>query len=254
MKENNFQVLILAAGKGRRMMVGDLPKVLVSLKGKPMISYLLDAIRESGICDKPAIVIGYRGEIVKKTLSRENYTYKYIFQEKLLGTGHSVQVAKKDFIGKAEYIMVFYGDHPLVSPRLIKKLADTHLSSGAVLTMSTLSIPDYNDWRSEFKGFGKIIRSSEGEVMAIVEVKDATPEELTINELNVGYYCFKAEWLWNNIEKLSNDNAQGEYYLTDLVKMAVDQGHKITSIDIKDFKEALGVNSPEQLKTIENLL
>lgn len=250
MKANNFQILVLAAGKGKRMRMDDLPKVLVRLKGKHMITYLLDAIKKSGVCDKPAIVVGNRGETIKKALSGEIYTY--IHQKKQLGTGHAVMVAKNDFRDKADNIMILYGDHPLVSPALIERLADAHLAGEAVLTMATLTVPDYDDWRSEFKSFGKIIRSSDGKVTSVVEVKDATPKELEINELNVGYYCFKADWLWQNIDKLSQNNAQREYYLTDLVALAVERG--IQTISVDNPQEALGVNTSEQLEMIEGLL
>ena len=248
MKENNLQVLVLAAGQGKRMNVGDLPKVLVQLKGKSILRYLIEAIKKSGVDNKPTVVIGKGTKKIKEEFNNE---VNYVLQDVQLGTGHAV-MKSMDALDQASDVMVLYGDHPLVSPELIKRLADTHLSSGAVLTMTTLTVPNYNDWRSEFKSFGKIVRNSEGEVIKITEVKDATPEELEINELNVGYYCFKADWLWGNITKLSKNNAQGELYLTDLVGMA--DKDRIKTISVENLQEALGVNTSEQLETIEKLL
>lgn len=249
MKENNLQVLVLAAGQGKRMNVGDLPKVLVPLKGKPILGYLLDSIKNSGVCDTPTIVIGKGADEVKDTFGPNN---QYVLQEEQLGTGHAVMVAK-EALKDATDIMILYGDHPLISPELIKNLADTHLSSGSVLTMAIVTVKDYEDWRSELASFAKIIKNENGKVVQIIERKDANEQQAKIKELNPAYMCIKADWLWENLEKVGKENAQGEYYLTDLVKMAVDQGNEIVTIEASP-KEALGINSSEQLETIEKLL
>lgn len=249
MKENNLQVLVLAAGQGKRMNVGDLPKVLVPLKGKPMLGYLLDAIKKSGVCDNPTIVIGKGADEVKDTFGPDN---QYVLQEEQLGTGHAVMVAK-EALKDATDIMILYGDHPLISPQLIKNLADKHLSSGSILTMATVKVDDFDDWRSELASFAKIIKNENGKVVQVIERKDANEQQAKIKELNPAYMCIKADWLWENLEKVGKENAQGEYYLTDLVKMAVDQGNEIATIEALP-KEALGINSSEQLETIEKLL
>lgn len=249
MKENNIQVLILAAGQGKRMGAGDLPKVLVPLKGKPMLGHLLEAIKNSEVCDKPTIVIGKGAEKVQETFG-ENY--KYVLQEEQLGTGHAVKVAR-DALKDATDVMVLYGDHPLVSAKLIKNIVSNHLIYKNVLTMATVTPPDFNGWRSEFKSFSRLVRDDNGVIVKDVQARDASPEQLKIRELNPCFFCFKADWLWENLEKVNNNNAQQEYYLTDLVKIAIRQGHEITTVDIDDPKEALGINSSEQLKSIEEL-
>ena len=246
----NIQVLILAAGQGKRMGAGDLPKVLVPLKGKPMLGHLLEAIKNSGVGETPTVVIGKGAEKVKETFGDD---YQYVLQEEQLGTGHAVKVAK-GALKDATDVMVLYGDHPLVSAKLIKALAQKHLSSGSVLTMATVTVRDFEDWRREFISFAKIIRDDKDKVVKIVERKDISEDQKDIPEVNPAYMCFKADWLWENLKNLGKDNAQGEYYLTDLVKMAVDQGHEITTVDIQDIKEALGINTSEQLKSIEELL
>lgn len=246
---NGIKILVLAAGQGKRMGAGDLPKVLVPLNGKPMLGYLLDAVKNSGVCNKPTIVIGKGAEKVKEIFSDE---VNYVLQERQLGTGHAVMVAKEALKGATD-IMVLYGDHPLLGSKFVKNLADTHLASGGVLTLATVTVPDFEDWRSEFTSFAKIIRDKDGKVVKIVERKDATSDQVDIKEVNPAYMCFKANWLWENLKKLNIDNAQGEYYLTDLVKMAVDQGYEIATTEASP-KEGLGINSSEQLEIIEKLL
>ena len=245
---SEVQIIVLAAGQGKRM-GGTLPKALVPLGGKPMLSYPLKAIKDSGVCDRPVIVVGKGSRLVKKTFGSN---YSYVIQKPQLGTGHAVRVAK-DALAGAKNIMVLYGDGPLISPTLIKNLADTHLESGSVLTMATVTVTDFDGWRSEFKSFGKIVRDENGLIKKIVERKDANAQETLIQELNPAYYCFSTTWLWDNIEKLTLGNAQGEYYLTDLVQIAVDQGHEIKTVDIRP-EEALGVNTKEQLSEIAKLL
>ncbi len=249
--ENNFKIVILAAGLGKRMGNPDgLPKVLTPLKGKPMISYLLDSINKSGLDSSPVIVVGNGADQVKQTLG-PNYTY--VLQKQQLGTGHAVTVAKPA-LSSASDVMVLYGDHMLVSAELIKLLAATHSIGNSVLTMATFVAPNFDGWRAEFKSFSRLIRNSEGNIVEDIQVKDAKAEQLAIMELNPCYFCFKADWLWENLAKVGNTNAQHEYYLTDLIKMAIDQGHVITTVNISNIQEALGVNTKEQLTEVEKLL
>ncbi len=244
----NIAVLILAAGLGKRM-GGELPKVLTPIKGQPLISYLLKSVKDSGVCERPTIVVGKQADMVKAALGPD---YQYVLQEQQLGTGHAVLVAQ-EALRDATDVIVLYGDHPLISSDFIKKLASAHLETGSVLTMGVVHTPDYDDWRSELRSFGKIIRDQDGKIIRIVERKDASEEEAKIMELNPGYYCFKADWLWEYLEKITTDNAQQEYYLTDLVAMAVAEGHSIKTVAVAP-KEALGINTPEQLRAIEQLL
>ena len=247
--EEKTQIIILAAGQGKRMGNATLPKVLTPFKGKPFINHLLESIKDSGVCNKPAIVIGQRAEQIKEVLGSD---YIYIFQKEQLGTGHAVMVTKDKLEGQAENIMVLYGDHPLVSADTIKNVAEAHAESGTVMTMATTIVSDFEGWRQSFIGFGRIVRGQDNKLEKIVEKKDATPEELEIKEVNPSYFCFKTNWLWENLDKLKNNNAQEEYYLTDLVGLAVEQGQQIATVEI-ELKEALGVNTNEQLKLLEKL-
>ena len=238
-----IKIVVLAAGHGKRMASGEVPKVLVEFKGRPLIQHLLSAVKLSKVCERPVIVIGQKAEQVMATLGND---YDYVIQSEQKGTGHAVLTAKELLENKIESVMVLYGDQPLISADTIKKLAEFHLASGAEITMGLVKIDDFLDWRQNFYDFGRVIRDSSGKIVKIIEKKDATSEELKITEVNPSYFCFKTEWLWNNLDKLQNNNAQQEYYLTDLVGLAVAEGKNINSVLI-NTKEALGVNNQAQL-------
>lgn len=238
------QIIILAAGHGKRMQ-SELPKALTPLHGKPFIAHVLDAVKESGACDKPIIIIGQKGDQVRDTLGT---SYSYAVQDKQLGTGHAVMIAE-NIAKNADLVVVLYADHPLVSAQTIKNIVNTHIKDNAILTMATATVPDFLDWRSAFVAFGRFIRDENNNISKIVEMKDATEEEKEIKEVNPAYMCFDATWLWSHLHTLKNENAQEEYYLTDLVGMAFNENQKITTISI-DPREALGVNTKEQLETI----
>ncbi|MBI3306066.1 NTP transferase domain-containing protein [Candidatus Nomurabacteria bacterium] len=245
---NKIRIIILAAGHGKRMK-SELPKVLIPLKGKPLISHVLDSVKETGLCDRPVVVVGQQRELVMKTLG-ENY--EYVIQEEQLGTGHAVMSAKKILENTANHIVVLYGDHPFISSATIKKLAAKHLDSNNSITMATVRLKNFDGWRNVFyANFSRIIRGKNGNIIKDVQFKDATDEEKKITEVNPCYFCFNAKWLWEKLKSLGTDNAQKEYYLTDLVKIAMHE-KKIESINIDPY-EALGVNSKEELKILEKL-
>ena len=255
MKENsnklNIKVLILAAGQGKRMGAGDLPKVLVPLKGKPMVGYLIDAVKKSGVDDKPTLVVGKGAEKVKETFDDE---VDYVLQEEQLGTGHAVMVSK-EALSDAPNIMVLQGDHPLLSAATIRSLAEKHLAHGGPLTIGTVLTPDFESWRSEFASMAKIIRDNQGKVVKILEKEEFTFETKDIKEVNPSYFCFKANWLWANIDKLKNFQAGlNEIPLPALIQIAFKQGHEINTHVISDTKQGLGINTAENLKSIEELL
>ncbi|MFA6257854.1 MAG: NTP transferase domain-containing protein [Candidatus Paceibacterota bacterium] len=250
MDNNQIKIIILAAGKGTRMQ-SDLPKVLETVKGKSIIKYLLESIEKSGINSRPVIVVGYGKEKVMEALGKD---YDYMIQEEQLGTGHAVIITQKMLENNADHIMVLYGDHPLISPETIKKLKDTHLASSKKITMATFTVQDFDDWRAVFyKNFSRIIRDPNGDIIKDVQFKDTDEEEKKVKELNPCYFCFEAKWLWENLKTLNTNNAQKEYYLTDLVKIAMKEKNQIQSINI-DPHEALGVNSKEELETLEKLI
>lgn len=247
MQDNKIKILILAGGKGKRM-ESELPKVLVPLKGKPMVTHLLESVEKSGISGRPTLVVGFKKEMVMETLGDK---YDYAIQEEQLGTGHAVMIAEKN-LSDADHVLVLYGDNPYMKPSTIKKIVDEHIKFGNKITMATTTLPDFKDWRVFFyKNFSRIVRDKDGKILKSVEFKDANEEEREIMEVNPCYFCFESNWLFKKLKTLKNENAQGEYYLTDLVKMAIQEGEKIESINI-DPSEALAANSKEELELLEN--
>ena len=249
MSDHAVQIVVLAAGHGKRMNNNELPKVLIPFHGKPIVKHLLAAIDQSGVCSKPIIVIGQKAEMVQAALGP---SYTYVVQSEQRGTGHAVACTRSAIEGRAEHVMVLYGDHPLVSADTIRTIAARHVGSGSVLTMATVHLADFNDWRAGFTDFGRVIRDGQGRVSSIVERRDATAEQLNILEVNPSYFRFQAAWLWSRIDQLTDQNAQHEYYLTDLAGIACREGQVIVTVDIAP-KEALGVNTAEQLELIEHL-
>lgn len=242
------EIVILAGGLGKRMQT-ELPKVLNELHGKPLVRHVLDAVVASGVCDTPVIVVGKKRELVIEALGP---AYRYAVQDEQLGTGHAVSVAKELLVGSTLPVIVLYGDMPYISAETIRMLAERHAEANAKLTMATVTVPDFDTWRAGFYDFGRIVRDAEGKIVRSVEKKDATPEELAITEVNPCYFCFDSAWLWEHLSQLGNANAQGEYYLTDLVKMAVAEAVPLASISI-DPKEALGVNTREHLELLHTI-
>ena len=246
-KANSTKIVILAAGKGERMKSSK-PKVLIPLKGKPLIKHLLKVVKVTGVDSKPTLVIGQQANLVRKTLGSG---YHYVYQNKQLGTGHAVKVTREDLEGKFKNILVLYGDHPLMKASTIKNLVNLHNKSQATLTLLTTRLPVGSKWQEYAQSYGRIIRK--GGKIKIKEAKDCTLQEKRIAEFNPGYYCFNASWLWENLEKLNNKNKQKEFYLTALIGMAQNQGEKLAVKRI-NFKESLGVNTQEQLELVEGLL
>jgi bifunctional UDP-N-acetylglucosamine pyrophosphorylase/glucosamine-1-phosphate N-acetyltransferase len=242
------KVVILAAGKGERMGCVDTPKVMLPFLEKPIIEYVVEAAKKSGIDKKPILVVGFCGQKVKDYFGD---TCLYTEQTEQKGTGHAVLCAK-EAAGDAENILVLNGDHPLTNAETIKKLAELHKDSGATLTFLTAVVPDFERWRKIFDGFGRVLRNGKGELVKIVERKDASEIEQKITECNPTFYCFKSDWLWPHLTLLKNENAQGEYYLTDLLEMAIKEKVKISHGSISP-EECVGINTPEELKQAEEI-
>ncbi len=242
-----FRTVILAAGKGTRM-GSEKPKVLLPLANKPILQHLIESITESGVDGVPVVVVSSDGKGVCETFGE---TCHYAIQEEPLGTGHAVMCAK-DAVGETDAVIVLYGDHPFVSPDALRRLTKIHVDSQTVLTMMTTVVPSFDDWYGIFLHWGRVLRDLHGHIMGIREYKDAMESEQQIREVNPALFCFDAKWLWENISQLKNLNAKGEYYLTDLVELAVTQGHEIAGSEIRP-EESIGVNTPEEFKIAEEI-
>jgi len=234
-------VIILAAGKGTRM-VSSTPKPLHPLLGKPIIHYVLSAVQPLAD-DPPLIVIGHGGEQIQEDVGDEG---RFVVQEELLGTGHAVQQTESILRGSGDLVLVVYGDMPLVQPQTLKKLVETQTKHAGPMTILTLIEEDP-------RGFGRVARDGAGQIQAIIEEADATPAELEINELNAGMYCFNADWLWETIGHLALSD-KGEYYLTDLVGLAVQADQSVDSVQVEEAWELLGINNRVHLAEAAQIL
>lgn len=233
--------LILAAGQGKRIK-SDIPKVLHKVCGKEMVNHVIDNIRKAGINDIN-VIIGKGAELVKEGTKDRNVTYSV--QKEQLGTGDAVKAAKEFLKGKDGVVAVFTGDSPLTKVDTIEKLFNEHEQKKNSATLMSAYVDDPT-------GYGRIVRSGD-EVIKIVEHKDCTEEELKINEMNAGMYCFNINELLLALDELSNNNAQGEYYLTDVIGILKSKNKRVGSL-VTDYEDTIGVNSRAQLAEAECIL
>ena len=222
--------VILAAGQGTRMRSA-LPKVLHPILGRPMAWYALEAARQA-TQSQPVLVVGHGGETVRQALGE---AAQYATQEPQLGTAHALMQAEGLLRGKADAVLVTYADMPLVTAATLHRLLQMHQAQPGPITMLTVLADDP-------RGFGRIVRSANGGVQAIVEEAQATLEQLSIRELNPGIYCFQADWLWEALPRIPL-SPKGEYYLTDLVGLAVAERLPVQAILAEDASEMLGINT-----------
>ena len=234
--------IILAAGAGTRMK-SDLPKVLHEVSGKPLVRWVIDAAKESGI-DRIACVVGFGKELVIPVVEADAQPVE---QKQLRGTADAVLSCKDAFEGFDGSLVVLCGDCPLITPETIRALIDERERTGAAVAVLTMRVDD------PF-GYGRIIRDANGQVLRIVEQKDASPEEAAVTECNSGFYCFDAKALFEALSQVSTDNAQGEYYLTDVLEICRTAGRPVIALTTDDPQECLGVNTVEQLSRADQIM
>ncbi len=238
----NITAIVLAAGKGTRMKTNK-AKVVHKIYGKELIKRVVETAFDAGI-DDIITVVGYKKEEVEEVLG-DSVTYAY--QEELLGTGHTTMQAIPYLKDKTGKVVILYGDVPIVRPETIKKLIEKSVKCEEHATVLTAIVNNPT-------GYGRIIRDNEGHVKSIVEERDATDEERTIKEINSGIYCFDIQELLLALEKITPNNAQGEYYLTDVIKIMNEKGLKVGAMIVEDNTEILGVNDRAQLEMLTRLL
>ena len=234
--------ILLAAGQGTRMR-SSLPKVLHPIAGKPMIWHALQAIRHV-TTEKPVVVVGHGAQEVTKYLDVLAQT---VLQEPQLGTGHAVMHAEPLLKGITDLVVVCYSDMPLLRGETLGKLIETQKKNKGPISILTVVADDP-------RGFGRIIRKADGSVESIVEEYVATAEQLQVKELNVGGYCFDANWLWEALHRIPKNPQKGEYYLTDIVELASKAGLPVQVTVMDDLEETIGINTRVHLSEVEGAM
>jgi bifunctional UDP-N-acetylglucosamine pyrophosphorylase/glucosamine-1-phosphate N-acetyltransferase len=240
----NVAAVILAAGKGTRMK-SELVKVLHPAVGRPMIAWSVEAARTVGAAPV-VLVVGHQATAVRNTF-RGAEDIRCAMQEQQLGTGHAVACACDELAGFSGTVLILCGDTPLLTTGTLERLVTVHQENSATLTVLTAEMAN------PF-GYGRVVRDQDGRVLRIVEQKDATPEEQAITEINSGIYCMESGFLLSNIRLISSDNAQNEYYLTDLISIAVNKGLTCRALRTDDADEIMGVNDRVQLAEASRIL
>jgi bifunctional UDP-N-acetylglucosamine pyrophosphorylase/glucosamine-1-phosphate N-acetyltransferase len=230
--------VLLAAGQGTRMKTL-LPKVLHPVCGKPMLAYALEAAC-SVSTEQPVVIVGKDAQALNEYLGD---SARCIVQDPPLGTGHAVQQAETSLRGKTDLVLVTYSDMPLLTHETLLKLVETQKKNPGPMTMLTVIAADP-------RGFGRVIRSPQGNVQAVIEEAAATPEQLSIRELNAGAYCFSSDWLWDALRRIPLSK-KGEYYLTDTVGLAANSGLPVQALVIADLTEIIGINTRLHLAEAE---
>ena len=242
--DNMIKAVVLAAGKGTRLQENgeDAPKVMRQVCGKPMLWYVLDALKFIAKSDV-ILVVGYKKEVITDSFAG----YTFTEQTEQLGTGHAVMAAQTELIGYNGAVLVCYGDMPLIKQDTYESLLHTHFEQDndcTILTgVSDLPLP-----------YGRIVRDADGGFVEVVEERDCSPDELQITELNTGVYVFRAPLLLKALSEIKTDNAQGEYYLTDVPAIMRADGAKVAAFNRAVGDEIIGVNTREQLAMAESIL
>ena len=235
--------IVLAAGKGARMN-SHLPKVLHPLHGKPLLHHILDTLQSLNTAPEHRyhLVVGYQADAVQR--ATQDYSIHYSIQHEQLGTGHAVQQALTTTVTPDEHTLVILpGDCPLISSHTLLNLLTTHQKSSADATVLTTQLPEPG-------AYGRILRNASGNLIGIQEAKDCSPEQLTITEINAGIYVFNRTALVDSIQTLTCTNAQGEYYLTDVIANLHTNHGTVRSVCTEDPAEAMGVNTADELSEL----
>jgi bifunctional UDP-N-acetylglucosamine pyrophosphorylase/glucosamine-1-phosphate N-acetyltransferase len=236
--------IVLAAGKGTRMK-SDLPKVLVEVRRRPMIHYVLDALTEGGV-QRALVVVGHRAELVRSALAGRNHL-EFVDQAEQLGTGHAVMVCREHLADHHGPVLVVAGDSPMMQSRSIAALLAEFYRRPAACILGTACKEDPT-------GLGRVIRDRQGSFQAIVEEKDATEEQRRVTEVNMSYYVFQCRELLQSLRHIRADNSQREYYVTDCPGVLVAQGKEVRALNVLQPCEALSINTLEELAAVETAM
>lgn len=243
MPGSGLAVVILAAGKGTRMH-SDRAKVLHALAGRPLLVHVLDTVAQLKP-ERVLVVVGYQAEAVKESCAGR--PVEFVEQTRQLGTGHAVQQTEPALAGFEGNVLILCGDMPLIQLETLQALLQTHQESGAECTMLSLKT-------KETKDFGRVVRGPDETVLRIVEARDADEREKTIDEYNSGVYCFSKSSLFKALAQIDSHNAQGEYYLTDVIEILTRAGNTVACFATQNADEIIGINSPDDLSRAERMI
>jgi bifunctional UDP-N-acetylglucosamine pyrophosphorylase/glucosamine-1-phosphate N-acetyltransferase len=242
--QNPVTVVILAAGLGTRMK-SRRAKVLHRAGGKSLIQHVVDSALALTSAERIFVVVGHQADEVRRAVSTPGIGF--IEQTEQKGTGHAVTVGRPQLAGLDGYLVVLYGDSPLLRSATLRRLIDAQAASASAATLLTAEMQDPT-------GYGRVLRDACGGVVEIVEQKAATPEQLAIREANMGIYCFRADLFWKHVDELGADNPAHEYYLTDMAAILNRAGYSVDGLRIEDAREALGINNRLELAEVDRLL
>lgn len=238
--------IILAAGKGTRMK-SDMPKVLHTIFDKALVSYVIDAVNNTGLANENFVIVGHQAEKVEEYINKNYDNAKCVLQSPQLGTGHAVSIALpylKDFAGD---VIILCGDTPLITSETIKELVEYHKEKKSDLTVMSAIFENPTN-------YGRIIRNQDGSLNSIVEEKDANPEQKVVKEINAGIYCINWTKIKPAFSELTSNNAQGEYYLTDIIKWGNEKHLSVNAYTLKNNEEIFGINSKAHLAEATKIL
>ena len=238
--------IILAAGKGTRMK-SDMPKVLHTIFDKTLVGYVIDAVNNTGLADENFVIVGHQAERVEEFVNKNYDNAKCVLQSPQLGTGHAVSMALpylKDFDGE---VIILCGDTPLITSETIKEFVEYHREKKSDLTVMSAIFDNPTN-------YGRIIRNQDGSLNSIVEEKDANPEQKMVKEINAGIYCINWQKIKPAFNELTSNNAQGEYYLTDIIKWGNEKHLSVNAYTLKNNEEIFGINSKAHLAEATRML
>jgi len=237
---SKLHVGILAAGKGSRM-ESKLPKVLHKLNGRSLIDYVLNTASELNP-DSITLVVGFQKDLVKNHIKKNNINY--VSQDEQLGTGHAALQIERQLQNQEGHLLILYGDVPNIKSNTLSPIINQHIKEDRKATVITATIEDP-------KGYGRIVRDKNGDLLRIVEEKDCTEDEKKIKEWNPGIYIFKIPQLFNELKRIGSNNASNEYYLTDVIEL-IKENSPIQAERISKSSEVIGINTINQLSDLEN--
>ncbi|MCS7024614.1 MAG: bifunctional UDP-N-acetylglucosamine diphosphorylase/glucosamine-1-phosphate N-acetyltransferase GlmU [Bryobacteraceae bacterium] len=239
-----LSVIILAAGLGTRMK-SQKAKVLHRAGGKALVEHVVDAALKLTAANNIFVVVGHQAEMVKAVLAPRGV--RFVFQEQQKGTGHAVMICASQVPAQLGQVVVLYGDAPLLRVETLRRLCQLQAETGVAAVAITTYLDDPT-------GYGRIVRNEQGDVLAVVEQKAASSEQLQIREINAGIYCFSAPQLWKHLPEIQPNNPAGEYYLTDMVEILNRVGEKVSPLVVEDSTELLGINNRIELAEADRIL